>query len=394
VRSAQILAGVLAQDQASSVAVVAQAVCAGVAAVSAGRGACVLILDAGSRDGTAEAAEGWAAAAPRAVRVEVLRLVGPPDAGRTFWTLWEAARALGVSACAYVQADLLGIGAHGVARLLDPILADRADVVLPAYTRPITEGSLTTNLLSPLARALYGKRIQQILGGCGAVAGRHLPALLADPVWEENLGPQGIACWIPVEAMAAGRRIVEAHLGEKRAAASRIQPDLPSILVQTVGPFFRFMDRYADVWLDVQGSAAVPSAGAPAELLQESAPPEVERMVRAFRLGLKDLLPVWEQAMPEETLGQLYPLGLRAPDDFEFPAPLWARVVCDFAVAHHEQRLPREHLLRALTPLYLGRTAAFLREAHAARARSLAGLVEGIGAAFEAEAAILRARWR
>jgi hypothetical protein len=306
----------------------------------------------------------------------------------------EAARTLGVSACAYIQADLLGITPHWMARLLDPILAGRADLVLPAYTRPITEGTLTTNLLAPLTRALYGKRIQQVLGGCGALAAGHLPALLADPAWEEDLGPQGNACWIPVEALAARRRIVEVPLGEKRVAASRVQPDLPSILAQTVGPLFRLMDRYASAWLDVRGSAAVPCPEEAPETLRHPAPPEVERMVRAFRLGLKDLLPVWEQAMPEETLGQLYPLGLRARDEFDFPAPLWARVVCDFAVAHHERRLPREHLLQSLTPLYLGRTAAFLREAYAAPARSLGGLLEAVGMAFETEVEILRERWR
>lgn len=394
VGSAEILVGVLTQDHASSVVPVAEAVAAGLTAHFPDRRSCVLLLDVGSRDGTLEAAQSWAARPPHAIRAEVLQLVGPPVSGPTFRAFLEAGQALGAAACAYVQADLLGVTPHWMKQLLDPVLAGQADVVLPAYTRPVIEGTLTTNLLAPLARALFGKRIQQVLGGCAALAGSHLPALLADPVWRDNLGPQGIACWLSVEALASGRRIVEAPLGEKRAVAARVQPDLPSILVRTVGPLFRLMDRYAPAWLDVRGSAAVPCPGEAPEILQGSAPPEVERMVHAFRLGLKDLLPVWEQTMPEETLGELYPLVLRAPDEFEFPALLWARIVCDFAVAHHERRLPREHLLRALTPLYLGRVASFLREAHAAPVRNLPRLLEAVGMAFEAEAEILRERWR
>jgi glucosylglycerate synthase len=103
---------------------------------------------------------------------------------------------------------------------------------------------------------------------------------------------------------------------------------------------------------------------------------------------------VWEQIMSDATLARLYPLELLEPDEFAFPSALWARVVSDFAVAHHERRLPRDHLLRALTPLYLGRVAAFLREAWASSPRDLAAILDRIGETFEAEQEHLAARWR
>ena len=119
-----------------------------------------------------------------------------------------------------------------------------------------------------------------------------------------------------------------------------------------------------------------------------------ERMVRAFKLGLKDLLHIWEQILPEEVLADLYPLGLLGPEEFQLPARLWARVVLGFALSHHERRVPRDHLLRALTPLYLGRVAAFLLEAQRTPPGRLPTLLEGIARAFEAETSWLQARWR
>ena len=101
-----------------------------------------------------------------------------------------------------------------------------------------------------------------------------------------------------------------------------------------------------------------------------------------------------EQALQEETLALLYPLGLLSPDEFVFPAERWARVAFDFAVAYHEQRIPRDHLLRALTPLYLGRVAAFLRETHAVTPGRVPAVLESVGRAFEVEKAGLAARWR
>jgi len=390
--SVEILAGVLARDHASGIARVADGLAAGLTASFPDRRACLLLLDAGSRDGTWEAMQAWRDRAPAVPPVELLRLIGPPDPDRAFRALLETGQRLEASACVFAQADLVGLPPDWVGRLVDPVLGGQAEAVLPAYARAVTEGTLTTNLLAPLTRALFGKRVQQLLGGCGALAGGRLAALLGDPVWGERLGPQGIECWLTVEAVAAGRPAVEVPLGEKRVLAPRLQPDLPSILVRTVGPLFGLMERYAGVWLDVRGSAALPCLGeAPA--LRGGAPEvETDRMVRAFRIGVKDLLPIWEQIMLEETLGRLYPLGLLAADEFEFAAPLWARVVCDFAVSYHERRLPREHLLRALTPLYLGRMAAFFREAQGQR--DPARLLAAVDLAFEAEAARLRERWR
>jgi len=106
------------------------------------------------------------------------------------------------------------------------------------------------------------------------------------------------------------------------------------------------------------------------------------------------LLPIWEQIMAEETLAQLYPLALLEPDEFEFLPALWARVASDFALAHHDRRLPRDHLIRALTPLYLGRVAAFLREARVSSPAALVAIFDQIGQAFEVEKEHLAARWR
>ena len=43
-----------------------------------------------------------------------------------------------------------------------------------------------------------------------------------------------------------------------------------------------------------------------------------------------------------------------------FSDDLWARVIYDFALGHHYAVVHRDHLLRSLTPLYLGRTAAYV----------------------------------
>jgi hypothetical protein len=269
-----------------------------------------------------------------------------------------------------------------------------ADYVSPAYTRTISEGTLTTNLAGPMTRALYGKQIREVMGGCAGLSAKLAGQFLQTDIWANDLDTYGIELGLTTEALASGARLIEAHLGRKVVIASPGEPDLATMLARVTGVLFSLMERYHVAWAGVGGSLPLPQMEKPAPPLPDAGEAHVERMVRAFKLGLKDLLPVWEQIMPEETLGNLYPLGVLSVDEFRFPPPVWARVVSDFAVAFHERRLPQEHLLRALMSLYLGRVAAFLLEAHAASPSRFPDLLEKIGRAFEEEKDSLRARWR
>jgi hypothetical protein len=293
-----------------------------------------------------------------------------------------------------VDADLIGAAPHWVERLLQPVLTEEADFVSPAYTRAVSEGTLTSNLLAPLTRALYGKRIQQLLGGCAGLSGTLLCRLLEEGILPADLAGHGMDLWLPTGALLFGGRVVEVHLGRKVLEGAPGQPDLATTVARVVGPLFSLMEQHQALWSEIRGSVSLPLLGEPAALLPEVGDAQLDRMVRTFKVGLKDLLPVWEQIMPEETLGQLYPLGLLAAEDFRFPSPLWARVVSDFALASLDRRLPRDHLLRAMTPLYLGRVAAFLLEARESPPSRLPHVLDAIGRAFEEEKDFLRARWR
>jgi hypothetical protein len=103
-----------------------------------------------------------------------------------------------------------------------------------------------------------------------------------------------------------------------------------------------------------------------------------------FRQGLRDLLPIWQQALRADTLADLYPLADLAPEEFRFPPELWARVVLDFLLAWRFRVIHRDHLLRSLVPLYLGRTAALAQEVAGRPVGAVERLLEEQARAFEA----------
>jgi hypothetical protein len=392
--SVEVLIGVCALNQARSAPRVVETASAGLARELGDRKGAVVVVESGFRDETLDAVKGWLAGQARTPPVSCVRITGPPSRGRAILGALAIARHLRAPACVLVDAGLLSLTPEGLGRLTRPLLAGEAACVSPTYTHAAAEGTLTTNLLAPMCCALYGRRIQQLLGGCAALSQEVVTRLLEAEAWEGDLIDHGLELRLVLEALTSESRIVEVHLGRKALDPGLAPPELATTLTRTVGPFFRLMDRYRAFWSDVRESTSVNRIGDPPSILPGADGVQLDRMVRAFRLGLKDLFPIWEQALQEETLTSLYPLGLLSPDEFEFPVQQWARVACDFAVAYHEQRLPRDHLLRALTPLYLGRVAAFLRETQGAAPQGIATVLDAVGGAFEAEKAGLVARWR
>ena len=392
--SVEVLVGVHVANHARRIGDLLDAISSALEAGAAPRRAGVLVADAGSQDATPEAVGAWCASRVAGPTRGFVDVVAPRHRGRAIRALLLAAQRLGAQAVVLLDADETSTRENWLHALLEPVLREEADYVSPAYTRPVSEGTLTTNLLAPLTRALYGARLQQVMGGCAALSGGAMASWLGPLVETDDWPPHAAELWLTASAVASGARVAEVPLDRKVVTPGGQQPDLATILVRTVGPLFALMERHQAAWLNRAARVPVLQSGAPSRTQADVRSPAVDQMVRAFDLGLKDLLPVWEQIIPESTLARLYPLALLAADEFRLPPPLWARIVSDFAVAYHERRLPREHLLRALTPLYLGRAAAFIVHVRAMSLEHISEAFEAIDRAFEDERDHLVARWR
>jgi hypothetical protein len=195
-------------------------------------------------------------------------------------------------------------------------------------------------------------------------------------------------------AIADGFSVWEVPLGAYRVQSATRSHDLPTMVAQSLGAVFTVMDRHGDLWLETRGSEPVPGYGDLPPSLTEPLDVDVERMIEACRLGLRDLTTIWEHIMTAETLGDVLTLGVSDPARFRFPDDLWARVVYDFALGHHYGVVHREHLLRSLVPLYLGRTAAFIVATRGRNAAFTEAQVDAVGAAFERQKSYLVERWR
>jgi hypothetical protein len=154
------------------------------------------------------------------------------------------------------------------------------------------------------------------------------------------------------------------------------------------------MESGAAQWQRVRGSQPAPVWGsAPAEKTDQE-PIDAQPMLDSFLLGSKNLEEVWRLVLPPNSMLELRHLTRLAPEQFRMPDELWASIVYDFALAWRLRTISRVHLLGALTPLYLGWVASWVREVAALPRASVEQRIEQLNRAWEEKKPYLLSRWR
>jgi len=396
---AELAVSVLTYNNAATVPVVVDAVRGGLEKHFTGTRAVLINADAGSSDTTVErlAESGLpfvrAQHEAPAAQLGAVPFHGVPGRGAALRLAVAVARRLGVRALLVLEADVTSVTGEWLERLLRPVLEHGADLVMPVHARHRYDGTITNLVLAPLVGALFGRRLHQPLSGPRALSARALERLAAEPRWPGS-GRSMTDLWIVGTAVADGLSVHEARLGRWRVESSTRTADLPTMVAQTLGAVFAVMDEYEDLWLGVAGGAPVAAEGPPILPSDEPVQIDVERMVGAFGRGLRDLGTIWEHVLAPDTLGDVLSLEADDVERFRFPDELWARVVYDFALGHHWSVVYRDHLLRSLVPLYLGRTAAHVLATRRRDAAAAESALAAVGDAFEREKPYLVDRWR
>lgn len=396
-----VLVGIPSFNNVGTIGHVVRAVSAGLAKYFPDARAVLVNSDGGSSDGTPDAVA-RAGVDLNAMLISerqspLHKIITPyhgiPGKGSAFRTIFEIARRVNAKACAVVDSDLRSITPEWIELLVRPVLEEGYDYVAPYYLRHKYDGTITNSIVYPLTRALYGERIRQPIGGDFGFSGRLAEHYLDKHVWESDVARFGIDVWMTTEAIASGARVCQSFLGAKIHNPKDPAADLSAMLVQVMGAVLALMEEHHAVWTNVKGSQPVKLFGFQYEVGVEPVHVNVERMVGNFRQGLADLEPIWKQMLAPETLDALLPLKACPPEAFRIPDDLWARLVYDAAVSYHRRVMPHEHVLKALTPLYLGRTATFVLETQGLTSAEAEGRIETLCQAFEQQKPYLLDRW-
>jgi glucosylglycerate synthase len=334
-------------------------------------------------------------------RMTLLPFTSLVPASGEFWSAVSAhqravlalAASLNARACIVLGGDLAALQTH-VLQLFAYAVLDRQSVLaMPIYPAGKYEGLINTGILSPLSRALFGKRIHYPIAFDFAASGAMCGHFLRQSAGSNGAG-QSLLWPVTMAAtqfpqQAVGQVHVDVH---HRVAAEGLE--LSAVLGQIVGSLFQEMELCAPHWQRVRGSQATPVWGnAPADK-GGGEPVDPQPMLDSFLLGSRNLDEVWRLILPPNVLLELRRLTRVAPEQFRMPDEMWAGIVYDFALAYRLRTISRVHLLGALTPLYLGWVASYIQEAARLSGAALEQRQEQLARAWEEKKPYLLSRWR
>jgi len=403
IKEADILVGIPSFNNARTIGHVVKAVHAGLSKYFPDKKAVIVNSDGGSSDATMEVVQNATIEDYRSIlvqhRVEPVFTIttpyqGVPGKGSAFRTIFEIADALNVKACAVVDSDLRSITPEWIELLIKPVLERDFDYVLPLYHRHKYDGTITNSIIYPLTRALYCRQVKQPIGGDFGFSGKLAKYYLTKNVWESDVARYGIDIWMTTTALANNFKVCQSFLGAKIHDAKDPGADLSDMLCQVMGATLDLMEEYSGVWKRGKGSEPVASFGFEYAVGVEPVNVNIDRMIEKFRLGVKELMKIWEGFISRDIAACLRRMEDVQKGAFHMPDEVWAEIVYSFAIASHRKIMNREHLLKSLTPLYIGKTASFVIETRDSDAQQVDQKIEQLCRVFESNKLFLNVNWQ
>lgn len=402
INNADILVGIPSYNNAKTIGHVVRAVQGGFAKYFPEKKTVLVNSDGGSTDGTMDVVQDATIDSLQSILLShkvnpFVKITTPyrgiPGKGSAFRRIFEIADSLQVKACAVVDSDLRSITPEWIELLIKPVLEGGFDYVAPLYQRHKYDGTITNSIIYPLTRALYGKRVRQPIGGDFGFSGRLAKFYLSENVWETDVARYGIDIWMTTTAIANNFKVCQSYLGAKIHDPKDPGADLSAMLYQVVGSAFDLMETYSDIWKNIKGSEPVPTFGFRYDVGLEPVSVNIERMIDRFCLGVQELGFVWKDVLPGSLFDFFRDLTAVSLENYAIPDEAWVDTIYCFTIAAHKKTLNREHLLRSLTPLYIGRVASFIMETKDSTASEVEHKIETLCTVFENKKKALLNDW-
>jgi hypothetical protein len=307
---------------------------------------------------------------------------GVPGKGSSLRAVFEIAEALEPRAVLVVDADLRSITPDWIRNLIDPILSGQYQYVTPFYNRHKFDGTITKLIAYPLVRTFFGYRVKQPIGGDFGFSGDLVKYFARQHVWETDIAKYGIDVWLTIKAIEQNVNICQTRLGAK-IHTPKDPATLGPMFRQVVGTLFALIEEYKDTWGEVKGSKEVNVFGLAASVQPLPVPVSLDKLLDDFKYGYEHFGSLWQEVLSVETFEGVTQVLKKLARKIDFPAELWAKVVYDFAVSFMIWKTDRQKLVSTMTPLYYGRTAAFIDEVKDLSSEEAEDLVEEQALIFE-----------
>lgn len=359
---ADVVVGIPSYNEVESIARTVQQVEKGLSEFFRGMQCAIINSDNHSSDGAREAFFSSPGAIPR------LYISTPPGElgkGKNLRNFFEKARELNPKALIVVEADIKNISPVWIRNLGMPILKG-AGFVCPLYVRHKYEATLTSSIIYPLLRCLYGRRVRQANAGDFGFSPKMLDIYLDSPLWNESVERFGIDIWMSNIALASRVPIVQAFMGAPKV--HRVKDPyahLTLLFHEVLSTVFDLMQVYQGFWEQVKWSKPTGLSGTDLHEMETPLPVDIntKRLHEQFIEGFDKYYDLWEQVYGPTVAPKLQEIRSMGLQHFSFPPQTWMTILFDSASAYRRmQPQERTSLLDALLPLYLGKVLSYVKK--------------------------------
>ncbi len=392
VNKADIVVGIPSYNEAASISLPTKQADIGLTKYYSHKSAVIINCDNASPDGTIEAFFDTETHTPKMSLSTEPGIVGK---GYNLRSLFQKAVQLSAKAVIVLDADLRNVTPQWIRNLCDPLFDDY-HFVSPLYVRHKYDGSFTNNLVYPMTRALYGRRVRQPIGGELGFSGEIAKLYLDCDYWDENVAQFGINLWMTTLAVKSSRAVIQSFMGRTKVHRIRdFAADVARLFGQVVTTLFEMMCRFENYWTQVKWSRPTAVFGFGVGEVELPPPVEIDiaTLSATMRQGLQKHWDLYKKCIEEPNINKLEEVASMPDSDFEFPTNLWARILFDFAVAYRNNAVPRDELIQSLIPLYYAKTLSFVLDTEAMNTQQVEELVEEQCLQFEKTKPYLIDRW-
>lgn len=315
-----------------------------------------------STDGTKDAFMKAASEVPK------IYLSPPEDQrgkGNNLRNLFEKVRELEAKTVVVIEADVKNLAPYWIRNLGQPIVKG-AGYVCPLYVRHKYEGTLTSSVVYPLTRCLYGRRVRQPDAGDFGFKGELVNQFLDSPVWTESIEHFGVDIWMTTIALNARMPIYQSFMGSPKI--HRVKDPYAQLGVhfrQIISAMFDLMAVYSDFWQMVKWSKPTALFGMDAQEVATPIPVEINMnsLHERFNKGFDEYFEFWEKVFDQTHVNKLQEIRSLGLQHFSFPGQTWARILFEAFKAYCPMEAQqRSNLLDSLLPLYLGKVLSFVKK--------------------------------
>ncbi len=274
--------------------------------------------------------------------------------GANIRILLEIAQKFNASTVVMVDSDLKSITPEWVRDLATPI-TEGFDLATPLYSRNHLDGTITNNIVYPLAYGLVGKDVRQPIGGEFAFSKRLVNYWL-EKDWDNTTYFYGIDNFMSINAIVGDFKLCQVMLGAKIHKPSA--PKLDEMFTQVVNTLAGII---TSIDLKDASFSEVPVFGsdlAPPQEMTVDVEKIKETMMNYWKRSRDDL----QRMLPTERFNQL-------DESFAKEKPyindsLWAELVYALLAKYSSAGTKEDELacVEALKPLYFARVLSYIKE--------------------------------